>query len=143
MSHQVYDTIKPANNQSFPIAESEDIKGGIHSIAYFNELDTAIPQSKKEMGMLCYVEETNKTYILEPKLEFNDNVYSENKDILVWNEFCLNSSLVYKGSLNEIYVPKDISTIIISASLKLNNTNNTIERIIPYSEGTTIRIINN
>lgn len=56
MAIELIDTIKPKNNQGFPIAISNDIKGGIHHVDTLSERDT-ISEDRLSEGMLCYVKE--------------------------------------------------------------------------------------
>ena len=62
----VYDEIQQANNGSFPILDSNNIKGGVYSVSTIEERD-AIPAERRKLGMLCYVENEDEYYKLEPK----------------------------------------------------------------------------
>ena len=47
----------------YPVADQEEIKGGLHSVSKLDERNN-IPLERREEGMLCYVIETSKTYKL-------------------------------------------------------------------------------
>lgn len=63
MALEVFDIMKQANSGEFPIIDSNDILGGIYSVANTNERDS-IPKSRRKEGMLCYVAATNQYYQL-------------------------------------------------------------------------------
>lgn len=60
----VSDTIKQQNNVQFPIAESNDVKGGPFSKITVAEME-AIPSNFLTQGCMCYVEDETVTYRYE------------------------------------------------------------------------------
>lgn len=54
MAIELISTVIPKNNQTYPIALANDIKGGLHSVSSIEERDN-IPQQRLQNGMLCYV----------------------------------------------------------------------------------------
>ncbi len=54
MAVTVISTIKPANNQPFPVAEANDIKGGLHQVETMIDLNS-MPVDRITPGMLCYI----------------------------------------------------------------------------------------
>lgn len=64
----VTDTIKQANDVQFPIADSNDVKGGPFSKANVAEMNS-IPPDFKTQGCLCYVIDEKVTY------RYEDNVW--------------------------------------------------------------------
>lgn len=160
MPHEVYDMIKPANNQNFPIINAIDVKGGIH---YANNLEALnnIKQDKLIYGMLCYVKETNKTYILKPIVKATtghpDYEYDRDENNAFkfeWQEFCDSKCFIIKGSILSLEVPPDVSTLIIKNDDVEHKTttedgdkvNENVYRFItsirPFVNGQTIKIIN-
>lgn len=55
MAIELIDTVTPANNQPYPIVNSDDIKGGYHSVKTIAERDL-IPKQRRQANMLCYVD---------------------------------------------------------------------------------------
>ena len=55
MAIELIDTVTPANNQPYPIVNSDDVKGGYHSVNSISERD-AIPKQRRQSNMLCYVD---------------------------------------------------------------------------------------
>lgn len=55
MAIELIDTVTPANNQPYPIVNSDDIKGGYHSVKSITERDS-IPKQRRQANMLCYVD---------------------------------------------------------------------------------------
>ena len=55
MAIELIDTVRPKNGQPFPIVLSEDIRGGIHYATSTVEMNR-IPDTRREIGMLCYVD---------------------------------------------------------------------------------------
>ena len=89
-------TIRP-NSPLDPIATawSNEIKGGVHCVIGITAGSAStsrngITQSRREWGMLCYVEETNKTYQLRNNYYPNDITSDSN-----WEEF------IYSGKTND------------------------------------------
>ena len=80
MSIEVIDIIKPKNNSSFPIADSNDVLGGYHQVATVAERDK-ISQARKKVGMLCYVKEEDTTYQLKEDAEGQ----------IIWDEYTPNA----------------------------------------------------
>ena len=130
MPHEVYDMLKPANGQNFPIVNAVDIKGGVQ---YVNNLEGLYKMNPDKLikGMLCYVKETNKTYIYKKKVEsttghslYNYPIDEVTKNyIYEWQEFCDSKCFIVKGSINSIEVPPDVSTLIIkNDDVEHNNT---------------------
>ena len=67
MAIELIDTVRPKNNQPFPIVLSEDIKGGLqYAINYDGML--SIPLGRRSAGMLCYVAQ-DQFYCLEEDLD--------------------------------------------------------------------------
>lgn len=154
MPHEVYDMLKPANDQNFPIVNAIDIKGGIHYAAKLKDLYN-IKEDKLLQGMLCYVNETNKTYIYKAKAITNPDkdhpLYAYDKE--EWQEFCDGKCFTVKGSILSLEVPPDVSTLIIKNDDVEHKPANEgeeinpevyrfITTIIPYVKGQTIKIIN-
>jgi hypothetical protein len=57
---EVISTLKPKNNDSFPVVEDINLKGSLQSKATISERDE-IPNPNRKEGMLVYVE-SNQTY---------------------------------------------------------------------------------
>lgn len=55
MAIELIDTVTPANNQPYPIVNSDDVKGGYHSVNSIEERDL-IPKQRRQANMLCYVD---------------------------------------------------------------------------------------
>ena len=66
MAIELIDTVRPKNNQPFPIVLSNDIQGGIHYVEDLGMLDL-IPEKRSLSGMLCYVK-NDQFYQLEDEL---------------------------------------------------------------------------
>lgn len=154
MPHEIYDMLKPANGQNFPIVHAIDIKGGIHYATKLDDLYN-IKEDKLLRGMLCYVKETNKTYIYKAKAITNPDkdhpLYAYDKE--EWQEFCDGKCFTVKGSILSLEVPPDVSTLIIKNDDVEHKPANEgeeinpevyrfITTIIPYVKGQTIKIIN-
>ena len=161
MPHEVYDMLKPANGQNFPIVNAVDIRGGVH---YANNIEALynIKSDKLIKGMLCYVKETNKTYIYKPKVipYTGHPLYGYERDtvsgdyICEWQEFCDSKCFIVKGSILSIEIPPDVSTLIIkNDDVEHNNTtedgneiNNNVYSFVnsirPFVYRQTIKIIN-
>ena len=54
MAIEIIDTLKQKNNGSFPLVDSNDIKGGYYQVDSIEDRDN-IPQVRRKEGMLCYV----------------------------------------------------------------------------------------
>ncbi len=69
MAIELIDTVRPKNNQPFPIVLSEDIKGGLQ---YADSYDVmlSIPEKRRSAGMMCYVS--------------NDQFYCLQEDLITW-----------------------------------------------------------
>ena len=72
MAIELISTVKPKNNGQFPIAESNDIKGGYYSVESI-EVRDSIPDGRRMPGMLCYV--------------WGDKIYKLGDDLRTWNTF--------------------------------------------------------
>lgn len=57
MAIYLIDTLKQKNNQSFPIADVNDLKGGFYQVDTIEERNI-IPQSRIREGMLCFVKQS-------------------------------------------------------------------------------------
>lgn len=90
MAIEVISEIVQKNNQTFPIADANNIKGGLYSVTTVEERDS-IPESRISEGMMCYVQEEKQYYSYSNnqwnKAEFGSTgipIYSlediENKD---------------------------------------------------------------
>lgn len=66
MAIELISEIVQKNNNSFPILDSNNIRGGVYSVSTIEERD-AIPAERRKIGMLCYVENEDEYYKLEPK----------------------------------------------------------------------------
>ena len=51
--------LKPKNNQSFPIADVNDLKGGYIQVDTITEMEAFLSTTKLKEGMLCYVKQTS------------------------------------------------------------------------------------
>lgn len=69
MAIELIDTVRPKNNQPFPIVLSEDIKGGLQYADSY-DIMLSIPQGRRNAGMMCYVS--------------NDQFYSLHEDLNTW-----------------------------------------------------------
>lgn len=67
MAIELIDTVRPKNNQPFPIVLSEDVKGGLQYAENYDVM-LSIPMSRRSIGMLCYVN-YDQFYRLEEDLE--------------------------------------------------------------------------
>ena len=61
MSVNIIDTLKQMNGGEFPIVDSNDVSGGYYQVGTVEEMN-AIPDRRKKIGMLCFVEEQSKIY---------------------------------------------------------------------------------
>lgn len=66
MAIELIDTVRPKNEQPFPIVLSNDVKGGIHYAEDYRIME-AIPKKRRQAGMLCYVK-SDQFYKLEDDL---------------------------------------------------------------------------
>lgn len=55
MAIEIIDTLSQKNNGIFPLVDSNDVKGGYYQVININERDS-IPNVRRKVGMLCYVE---------------------------------------------------------------------------------------
>ena len=62
MAVKIADTLKAMGN--FAVVDTNDIKGGYYQVATIQERDN-IPESKRKIGMLCWVAEDDKVYKLK------------------------------------------------------------------------------
>ena len=62
MAVKIADTLKAMGN--FPVVDTNDIKGGYYQVDTIQERDN-IPESKRKIGMLCWVAEDDKVYKLK------------------------------------------------------------------------------
>ena len=58
MAIYLIDTLKQKNNQSFPIADVNDLRGGFYQVDTIEERDS-IPKSRIKEGMLCFVKQNS------------------------------------------------------------------------------------
>ena len=67
MAIELISTAIPKNKGNFPIVLSNDIKGGIHYTETIDDMNN-IPESKLQLGMLCYVKglKTYFSYLEQP-----------------------------------------------------------------------------
>ena len=70
MAIEVISEIIPKNNGKFPIVDSNNIKGGFHSVNTINDL-TTIPNLNRQEGMVVYVKNSNTHWY-----QFIDNNWS-------------------------------------------------------------------
>ena len=61
MAIRIIDTLATQNDNSFPVALANDLKGGVHSVANLEGRDN-IPNERLEEGMLCYVQDEKAMY---------------------------------------------------------------------------------
>lgn len=94
MAIELISTIKPKNNGSFPIVESNDIKGGYYSVENVQERDN-IPLGRRLAGMLCYVK--------------GDKIYKLDDTLQTWEEFTVAGTGEVKS--NEIWIGTTPPTI--------------------------------
>lgn len=64
MAIELIDQIKQKNNGTFPLIDSNDIKGGYYQVSSIEARDN-IPAERIKIGMLCYVESTDTIYRLK------------------------------------------------------------------------------
>ena len=95
MGIEIIDTLVQKNGQTFPIVNTNDIKGGFHQVETISQRDN-IPEDCKLDGMYCYVKndpEKIKLYQLENgiwkavKFEINAKMYTPHMSedgILTW-----------------------------------------------------------
>lgn len=98
MAIELIDTVRPKNNQPFPIVLSEDIKGGLQ---YADSYDVmlSIAQGRRSAGMMCYVR--------------NDQFYSLDEDLTTWLPMG-KMRTVEVESLDEVDRPQDGQIVFIS-----------------------------
>lgn len=58
---EIISQLRPKNNQTFPIADANDLIGGYMQVANLSELNS-INTAKRRKGMLCYVDSEDKIY---------------------------------------------------------------------------------
>ena len=103
MAIELIDTVKPKNNQPFPIVLSNDIQGGLHYVEDVGMMEL-IPAKRRLCGMLCYVK--------------NDQFYQLEDDLITWSpigNFKDLSNKVYSSlsDANNIENPKKGQIIFI------------------------------
>lgn len=64
MAVEVISEIVQKNNQDFPVADSNNLRGGFYSVNSIQDRDN-IPISRRKEGMLCYVIDQKEYYRLE------------------------------------------------------------------------------
>ena len=64
MAIQVISEIVQKNNQDFPVADANNLRGGFYSVQSISDRDT-IPEVRRKPGMLVYVIDIQKYYRLE------------------------------------------------------------------------------
>ena len=74
------------SNDRVATAFSSEIKGGLHSKATISDRDDII-EERRDWGMLCYIENEQKTYQLSYN-EVDTNINNNNN----WKEFTTGSS---------------------------------------------------
>lgn len=99
MAIELIDTVRPKNNQPFPIVLSEDIKGGLQYADSY-DIMLSIPDRRRSVGMLCYVN--------------NDQFYSLHEDLVTWIPMGKLRTEEF-NSLDEINNPKDGQIIFINS----------------------------
>lgn len=124
MAIEVISEITQKNNQTFPIANANNIKGGLYSVSTIEERDS-IPESRRSEGMLCYVQDEQIYYS-----------YIENKWIEA--EFESNSVGIPIYSLDNIDedAPDEYITIVKDNDLEQSNISRQIA-----SDGTYVDIL--
>ena len=89
MAIELISTVKPKNNGQFPIAESNDIKGGYYSVESI-EVRDSIPDGRRMPGMLCYV--------------WGDKIYKLGDDLRTWNTFTVDGGGGTEVGSNGIWI---------------------------------------
>lgn len=101
---EIIDTLGQKNNGSFPLVDSNDVRGGYYQVQDIDERNE-IPSIRRKEGMLCYVK-NDKIY------QLTDGIGNEN-----WIEFSVGGTNECK---DEIYVgesePIDESVLWIDTS---------------------------
>lgn len=65
----VFNTVVTTSTEDpYPVVETNDVKGGLHSVPTILDRQK-IPLPRRMKGMMCYVEETGKTYQLVDGLD--------------------------------------------------------------------------
>lgn len=98
MAIELIDTVRPKNNQPFPIVLSEDIKGGLQYADSY-DIMLSIAQGRRSAGMMCYVR--------------NDQFYSLDEDLTTWLPMG-KMRTVEVESLDEVDRPQDGQIVFIS-----------------------------
>ena len=104
MAIELIDTVRPKNNQPFPIVLSNDIQGGIHYVEDLGMLEL-IPEKRRLSGMLCYVK--------------NDQFYQLEDDLITWTSI---------GNF------KNLSTKVYSNLSDVNNIENPVKGQMVFVE---------
>jgi hypothetical protein len=63
MAIELISEIVQKNNGTFPIVDSNNVKGGVYSVGTI-EARNSIPAERRKLGMLCYVESEDEYYKL-------------------------------------------------------------------------------
>lgn len=104
MDIELIATVRPKNNQPFPIVLSNDIQGGIHYVEDSGMLKS-IPEKRRLSGMLCYVK--------------NDQFYQLEDDLITWTSI---------GNF------KNLSTKVYSNLSDVNNIENPVKGQMVFVE---------
>ena len=64
MGVELISEIVQKNNGTFPLVDSNNLRGGIYTVKTIEERDN-IPDERRKSGMLCYVSDESEYYKLE------------------------------------------------------------------------------
>jgi hypothetical protein len=114
---------------SFPVAHSNEIKGGFKRVNTLSERDN-IPMSLRDTGMLAYIVQDNETYQLRSGIDNN-----------FWTKFANdggNITYIYGDTVLNTYVTNYIDSIFNITNISDTTINNYISYIVDSIVGTTV-----
>lgn len=134
MAIEVISEIIPKNGGLFGVTNSSYIVGGTHQVKTIDEMNN-IPDRRRKVGMLCYVQDLDKYYILKENSweEFKSESTSIKLDNTLTEDSknAVTSSGIYKGIQDAL----DSKLVILTQSQydSIKHNNNTIYFIIEDS----------
>lgn len=93
MSIEIIDTLSQKNNGTFPLVDSNDVKGGYYQVNSIQERNE-IPLPRRKEGMLCYVKDDKIYQLLNGTTNEDWSVfYSNGRNIHVGEETPVNEGV--------------------------------------------------
>lgn len=113
MGIEIIDTLSQKNNGSFPLVDSNDIRGGFYQVDSIEERDL-IPSVRRKEGMFCAVK-NNKLYQLVGGIENANWVVFSSSDFDGDYNSLINKPVIPVVDVDKAYVDEKISSIVATS----------------------------